>query len=589
MIVATAVVAPVAYMAMFSGFFATDDEGYFLVLFRDYLGGQPLLGPATPIYGPFFFETLAAFFKILGLAPGQDTGRLLTLAVWLLTDVLAALTTYRLTRNLWLSLGAELLTVHVLMDLTHEPMSPQALISLLLVLLATTATFRSTRPRLTAALVGGIVAALCLTKINVGFFAAYAVVLAWSAGLSGAWRRVVLPAAAVGGVVLPFALTSSLLTQAWVAEFAIGMALSSAALGVVLLTIGPRPAQPQGAAVWVLTGGALVIVVCVLIAIAGGTSLADLWNGLIVYSFRQPHIFTIPIDVSPLFDVIAAGSLAASILLARARSTTLLSPAIRASVGLSIWAAMFLVPTAIFLVTLPAAWVAAVRPGGEPGDHAMDYARVLLPGLAIANTLQAYPVSGTQASLAAFMQVFLGAICLADAAREVRRLSSGRSASRAPAAGAALGILAFGLNAAFTPGAYNHQVPLGLPAAMSVRVSAAQATQLRALVSAIDGQCSDLITFPGMNSFYVWTDQTPPPGLRSEVWMATYTDAQQQSVLDQISGANRLCVVKNDRVIRFWMGARSPHGPLVSFIDQNFVPIGTYGDYQLLTQSGKNG
>ncbi|HKC19314.1 MAG TPA: hypothetical protein VKE27_06740, partial [Candidatus Dormibacteraeota bacterium] len=380
-----ALIAPVAYVAIFSGFYATDDEGYFLVLFRDYLAGRPLLGPTTPVYGPFFFETLAAVFRVLGLAPGQDTGRTLTLVLWLLTGLLGALATFRLSRNLWLAIGAQLVTFHTLADLTHEPMSPQALIALLLVALAATATLQSARPRFSGAMAGGIVAALCLTKINVGLFAGVAVVVTWCACLRGTWRRVLLPAALVGTVLLPLAVTFSLLTQPWVAEFAIGMALTFASLGVVLLALD-RGSGTAYDARWVFVGGAAVTLTCLTIAIAEGTSLSDVWNGLIVFSLRVPHIFTIPLDISPLFDVIAVASLAGAIAVATLRRPSLLSPAIRASLGLAIFVAMFLVPTDVFLITLPAAWVVAVPPDGVVDDHLTRGTRVLLAALVIANT-----------------------------------------------------------------------------------------------------------------------------------------------------------------------------------------------------------
>jgi len=63
-------------MAMFSGFHAYDDEGYFLILLRDYLAGKPLLTASTPIYGPFFFETMGGLFKLLApfMAAGMRKG-----------------------------------------------------------------------------------------------------------------------------------------------------------------------------------------------------------------------------------------------------------------------------------------------------------------------------------------------------------------------------------------------------------------------------------------------------------------------------------------------------------------------------------
>ena len=572
-------------MAMFTGFHAYDDEGYFLVLLRDYLSGQPLLSPATPIYGPFFFETMAGVFKLLGLAPGHDVGRFVTAALWLLSSLLAGVAVFRLTRNLWLTVGAELLAFHALTALTIEPMSPQGLIALLLVALATAATFQATRPRLCAALIGGMVAALCLIKINVGFFAGVAVVVAWAAGLPDRYRRFALPTAFAAVVALPFAVTSTLLGTAWAAEFAVGVALAAAALGVAILATRPAAARRTDAW-WIAIGAVTLTVVCLGIAIGGGTSIGDIWNGLIVVSLRFPRVFTVPLDLNAAFDAIALLSLVAAVFVSRTASNVRLSAGIRATVGLSVWVALLLVPTTIFLFTLPAAWVAALRPGDEAEDVVGPYARVLLPAVAVINTLQAYPVAGTQLSLAAAPQVFVGAICLADALWIARRTPPARAfVSVAVRAAAALAGMAFVVNALFSAAAYQAGVPLGLPGAQLMRMPADRAADLRSIVTALDQRCATFITYPGMNSFYIWTGTKPPTEVRSELWMITFDASKQQSLVDRLARLPGLCVVKDQRQLDFWThGQPVADRPLIRYIDDSFTIGAASGEYQLLVR-----
>jgi hypothetical protein len=579
------VAAPFAYMAMFSGFHAYDDEGYFLILLRDYLSGQPLLSPATPVYGPFFFETMAAVFKLLGLAPSHDAGRFVTAVVWLLSSLLAGVAVFRMTRNLWLAVGAELLAFQSLVALTNEPMSPQGLIALLLAALVTTATFRAERPHLSAALIGGMVAALCLIKINVGFFAGVAVLVAWATGLPDRYRRFVMPGAITAIVALPFAVTSTLLDNAWAAEFAFVVALAAGALGVVML--GSRPGTaPRADAVWIVLGAVVLAVVCLGIAIAGGTSIGDIWNGLILVSLRVPRVFIAPLDLSVAVDAIAVLSFAAAILVARASAPARLSAAVRATVGLSVWVALLLVPTTVFLFTLPAAWVAAVRPGDEAADMVGPYARVLVPLLVVINTLQTYPVAGTQLSLAAEPQVFVGAICLGDAWWMARRKAPVRPfAAVMVRAAAVLAGLAFLVNAPFIAGAYQTDVPLGLAGAQSMRMPANRSADLRAVVAAIDQRCATFITYPGMNSFYVWSGKKPPTEVRSENWMITFDAGQQQSLVDRLAGVPGLCVVKNQRQVEFWTrGQPVADRPLIRYIDDAFTVAAVSGDYQVLVR-----
>ena len=576
-------------MAMFIGFHAYDDEGYFLQLLRDYLNGQPLLSPATPIYGPFFFETMGALFKVVGVVPDNDSGRLVTLALWLLSILLGAFTVHRLTRNPWLAAGALLVGFRALLALTTEPMNPQALIALLTIAMAAAATSGESRPRLRGALIGAIVAALCLIKINVGVFAGAAVALIWAAGLTDRWRRIVMPLIGTVFVVMAFALVEAMLRKAWALEFASVVALSAAAI-VVMLWRGRPDMNPRPYAVWIaawIAGGAAgLAAVCLGVAIAGGTSPAYIWNGLVVVTLRVPDVFAVPLEINPFVDLIAALSLAGAILVRLGRGRIQLTPATRVAVGLCMWAALLLLPTTIVLLTIPLAWVALSPPAGDGEDPVGPYARAFLPALSVAYTLQAYPVSGTELSLAALPQLMVGAICVSDGIRMAQRQGATRRfVAVASRFGVALGALAFLVTAAFTVTAFQSESPLGLPGAQSVRLPQAQAADLQAMVAAIDKDCSTFITYPGMNSFYIWTGSRPPTEVRSEVWMITFDSNQQRALVDRLSSQPGLCVVKDQRQVEFWTrGAAAPDRPLVRFIDDEFAVALSAGDYQLLVR-----
>ena len=121
--------------------------------------------------------------------------------------------------------------------------------------------------------------------------------------------------------------------------------------------------------------------------------------------------------------------------------------------------------------------------------------------------------------------------------------------------------------------------------ATAMRLQADQAAQVRAAVSALDQDCAAFVTYPGLESFYLWTNQSPPTDLRSEVWMITYDQGQQQSVVERLRGQPRLCVLESRREIDFWARGRPiAQRPLVEFIDQEFTPAGTFGEYVLLVR-----
>ena len=569
------VTAPIGYMTMFSVFRAYDDEGSFLITLRDYLSGHPLLTPNNSYYGPFYYEVMGGLFKLLGVAPTNDRGRFVTLAVWLIASVLAAILVYRLTQNLWLSLAAQLVAFSLLGSLSQEPMATYGLISLLLLGLALAATFTTTRPRAAAALIGALVGALCMVKINVGAFAVLAVVFAWTCGLAPPWRRFAAPAMAGVITLAPFELMRDLLDRGWVLDLALLTGLSAAAVGLAGMATARLRQSPQ--ARWLIVGGGATITASLAVALAGGTHPADIWNGLVVSAFRFPQLFTWPVNINPLADVWAVLSIIAGAVFLRARAPRPISDMARVAAGLFILLSVLLLPSSLFLLGLPLAWIATLGPRGRPAS----YHRVLLPALAVMESLQAYPVAGTQLSVAALLMIPVGAIVLHDGISGLRTASAARFA---PAA-LLLATVALALQGFLAASQFAAGTPSGLPGAEAVRMPAPQAAQLRQLVVAIDQECSSFITFPGMNSFYVWTGQTPPTDLRYGVWWLTPDATDQQATVSQLSVRSRLCVVKNQSIIDFWAQGRPvPRQPVVDFIEQNFADGGTYGDYQLLVQ-----
>jgi len=581
-------------MSMFSVFRAYDDEGYYLANLGDYLTGHPLLTQFAQVYGPFFYESVGGLFKLMGLSPSNDSGRYVTLALWLAASAAGGLVAFRLSRNLWLGLAAELLTFGVLSMLTSEPMSTYGLSALLLLGLAAAAIFRSARPRASAVSIGAIVAALCLIKINVGGFAAVAVALAWSASLPRRWRRILLPLMVGVITAAPFVLALPQLGVSWVLEFSIVVTFSAAAVGVACMGTA-RGSQPAPPGRWIAAGGGVVVIACLGIALAGGTRLVDIWNGLVVAPLQFPGLFTFPINLNVGSDVVAALAFAAAVAVSVWHripgGSAMTAGLVRVGAGVVMWLSMILLPVPTFLFALPLAWVATRAPNVDGGDPVGGYARVLLPALAVVEGLQAYPVAGSQLSMAALGLVPVGTIILGDGIRQLRAatVAAGGTVRAVGAVApvvllinvAALLALALTATSAFVSGN-----PLGLPGAESVRLQAESAGHLRQLVAAVDRGCSSFITFPGMNSFYIWTTQDPPTAVHIEVWWLVLDSDQQQALVQELAGKPRLCVIKNQHVIDMWaQGRQIPRRPLVDFIDREFVHDSTYGDYELLVRT----
>src|SRR4051812_47868311 len=70
------------YKRLFIWFAPWDDEGYMLVSLDSFHGGGRLYDEVYTSYGPFYFESMDAIFRLGGLAITHDHGRLVSLAVW---------------------------------------------------------------------------------------------------------------------------------------------------------------------------------------------------------------------------------------------------------------------------------------------------------------------------------------------------------------------------------------------------------------------------------------------------------------------------------------------------------------------------
>jgi hypothetical protein len=584
---------PIGYTSMFSIFQPYDDEGFHLLTLRAYVSGHALYTQLVTYYGPFFYEIIGGFFKLTGFEIANDSGRLVTLFIWLLASLAGGLVAYRLTHSLLLGLSSQLLTFNLLAALTNEPMQPGGLLSLLLIGLALTAAYRSRRPRATAVFIGALAAAALLVKINVGVFAVMAVAFAFAGSMTGRWRRLLLPATGLVLSVAPLALMLRLLDRDWATNYAFAVALAAAALTIVVTAAGARrPAAP--APLLMIGGGSAVAIVTIGIAVLTGTKLSDLANSIVLLAYGQPQLFVRPLNVKFWVVVCAAASAALAIAFAsirRGRPVAAVLPAIaRIAAGVLMWICVLLPPSYLLLLAVPLAWVAAVAPRDDLRSPTDGYARLLLPALAMMESLQAYPVAGTQVSIASLGVVWVGAITLNDGVRQLRAWAAGRSRPRlvgaatfVPLGALIISLAATSLWASVAVASYAAGSPLGLPGAELLRVPSMQQVALRSLSTSLRRDCTSFITMPGMSSLYIWAGQDAPAPLFDTDWIYFLDSEQQQSIVDQVRSLPGMCVVRNDVVVKFWgQGRPVPSGPLIDFIQTNFVSSGSYGDYELL-------
>lgn len=586
----TLVLAPVGFMSMFSVFQPYDDEGYFLWTLRDYLAGHAVY----QIYGPVYYEVMGSVFRLLGLAVTTDNGRLVTLVLWLLGSLIGGVGVLTLTRNLWLGVAGQFLTFHALSAYTYEPMHPSGLIGVLLVLLAALAAYRARSPRAVATLMGAVVAALVLVKINVGGFGVLALAFALATSLSGRWKRVLLPAMALVVVAAPLVLMAPMFNRQWVWELALVLSLSGGGVAIAAFRAA-APAIRRSEAVWLAGGAAALTMGCLAIAAAGGMRPSDL-VGAVTSALSLPGLFVLPaiVTLPHVAWALICVAAAAAILLARfgARTSPAVPAFLRIGIGALTWFSVLLLPSWYLLLAFPLAWVAMLPPPGDAENPTDHWARVLLAALAVMEALQVYPVAGTQQWLAALTLVPVGAITLNDGLRQLRALAlTTRSESlltvskSLPRGAVVVNVAVWALFVYLSGMAYASGRPLGLPGAELMRLPPAQASALQSLASVTDRDCTTLLTLPRMASLNLWTERAGLSSLYSDfgIWIFSLDAAKQQSIVTQIRDREGVCVVFSQEMLNFEAEGRPvPRGPLVEYIGTAFQPAGNFGIYELL-------
>lgn len=601
----TAIVAYVGYLWIFTGFHSYDDEGFMLIALRGYISGHALYDQISVQYGPFFFEFFRVF-GVLGVPFDNDSGRLVTLAVWLAIALLSGVAVFAFTRNLALGLTTQLIAFGSLAALTNEPMHPGGLVLLLVTGVASIALISAGRwsGRRPFFLMGALVAAAILTKINVGGFAAisvgFACVLTFPS-LARAWPiRLV---AAAGFVAVPFLLMRADLNQASVQRYAFHVTFC--ALALVVATSASRPDLNRRTLELgsLIVGGAALAVVTVAVAFFTGTSPNGLLHGMILNPLQQAETFAIPLDLpgSTLkWDAIGLGGALLWVLyrLLAPRPQVGLEGVIRVFVGLFIWLTLLgsIAITGLFQVTalntrlvLPAAmaWIVAAPRGGPNGFEKLDFVRAVVPAIAILQTLHAFPVAGSQAAFSALMLVPVGALCIGDGLAQLAYLGLGRLHQQAVSGLIFLTILVSWLPTALNQArtAYASDVNLALPGATRVHVPAGQAAILRQVTQSLKANCDNFISLPGLDSFYVF-GQFNPPTAGPTRWLWLSNDVQQQhAAIASSDRVSRLCVLENQDMINFWLHSGPiPDGPLADYVRQGFVQAEAIGPYSLLVR-----
>ena len=601
-----------AYFIIFTTFAPYDDEGTLLIGLRAFVDGDPLYRDIWSVYGPFYYELFGGLFSLFGQEVTTNASRTIVLVVWVATSLFFGVAAHRFTRNLWLGLTGMIAAFGSLVVLANEPMHPHGLCVLLLggfaLLLASGP---SRRPAWLGAASGALLAALLMTKVNLGIFAIAAVVVA---AAFTAWpfagRLPIRWLVGAAFLAMPLAVLGRDLDLAWTRELAL---LEILAMGAVL--VAARPLRPTATnrvlSRWLFgaaAGFAVALVAILLVLLATGPSLADAYDGIVRQALGIRDLLIgqtpfPPVTVLTWAIVALAGAfLATRLLRAPQARPALWSALVRAAAGLATWLAIAhivvvgLNPSSANPVIVPmlVAWIAAIPPLGVTETPYKRFLRVLLPALAVAETLQMYPVPGSQLGIASVSFVSVGALCFADALTELRAVYSTPSfrLARLGEVTAVAGVALAGIFATTTlvmPAAarivdYRDNTKLDLRGAGLMHLPAQTTETYEQLVGLLDRyECTTFIGWPGMGSVYLWADLPSPAPQPPNAWFYGLDDDQQRQAVGQLRASARPCVIRNEEQAGSYLrGEPAPDSPLVRYVSDNFKLKFDVGAYEFM-------
>jgi hypothetical protein len=593
-----------AYWALFSQFAPYDDEGFFEHGFRLFAQGHALYNNYYTQYGPFPYELWGWLFRIAGRTLTTDTGRLIQVGIWCTASLSLGFLAHRLTRQLGIGIAVQALSFQALGVMLNEPMHPGGLIALMLILAVCIVVFGFDRwPARSLIALGGLLACVALTKINLGGYAfialVYASVMAHPSLRRRAWARRTV---SLGIVALGPLIMYGQLDDDWALRYA-----ALAAGGALALCIAVEGIEHAAADDWLSEvsarrflgcwiGGAFAVAIVILaLVIAQGSTPGEIFYDVVIRASRTGSIVTVPIMLGSRVVVWAFGGVAVAFTLARsgalkraAEIPELVTGLSRIAVGIAIWlsltatAPVSLLPDAALALAMPLAWVAAI-PSRHGSQTAGSYfVRLFITTLALIEALDGFPVAGSQIEFGAVLFFVCGAICVADGLADIHAWSSERVARgllridirNFVSAGAAALALIFVYVEVDQPlqtfrASYEANIALAVNGASRLRLPQGQAFGIDQVVNLLVADCRSLVTLPGQFSFNDWTGlSTPSDLLLSEDAWTTMTAEESRRAVRTLRTTPGLCVLNT-------VGLDPQTGAVAAYVAKDFRPIGS--------------
>jgi hypothetical protein len=582
-----------AYFFIFSRSMSLD-EGYLMITVQGFNSGHALYDSVFTQYGPLYYFYEWVLRAVLSVPLTHDATRFLSILHWLLAAIVLGFAAWRMTRSAFAALFVAAVSFIHLSALANEPGHPQELVVVLLALAIVLAAGFS-RNRWTLESLAVLTALLVFTKINVGVFFGFALLPAMRCYSSdrfarGAWNWLLFAVSAI----LPFVLMRRHLDADWCRNFATIAAATTMTTLFVSQRVSGEPGL--GAKKYFTSGAAFGFTAAILLGVTLllGTSWQGLLDGLFLTPLKMPRVALLALAVSgaAVANALASAGCGVLIVLRRndARLISLLN-ILKALYGIVGAFCLMGGAKAQLAYLLPWVWLAAV-PGAKPaGSAGQNFARVLLCLAAAWQSLQAYPIAGTQVTLATFLLVLAYGVCLNDSFRAAAQTNRAQALLSAltpqklfltqTLAGLALVFVFTNVWCKLPDVRREHARlrPLELPGSTHLRMDDETSTMYRGLAQYLAAESGTFVTYPGVNSLYFWAGKRPPTQLNSTGW-GQLTHAQQREILGTLARAERPRLVIVEAMMQNWDSAPyDPIRPLERFVAEECRPLRRMGRF----------
>ena len=595
-VIAVCLIGVFAFGSLFTTFVFWDDEGYFLLAYRDFLMGRTPYDDIYSVYGPYTFLSAGLFTAFDAANVTHDVLRWITLPVWLAIAILFAGLVWRWTGQFAVCIAVVLLIGLRLNGIAKAVGHPQLwIIAALTMLLWVGARWlsgvRHVRRAFWAGLITGVI---LLFKINIGLFILIAFALAVTLQLQdGRLRTLSFLISVLVASCLPAFMILNVAEAASEKLFVFVYVVSLVAI-IFTASHQPRPDPVRPAALlWLSAGLILAISVGIGGVLATGTTPHGVVDGLIISPRLLSRMYHNPfLDAgrrsSLLLCAFAAASANVVMIIRRVEFSqkTIALAGVKTLAGavllLSLWYdhRLALSGSLLFL------WLLVFDVSQmEPVAY---LERTLLALLSVLCSLQLFPMAGEQVDWATLLPMTAAAVLFADGTRTLSKQTVTLSVRYPIISPSTLGLLLAGsllassaINAGRLWNRWRSLHAVDLPGTSWLRLPSEDTTRLSYMTNQIAANCRTVLSVPGLYSFSLWSGVPPMEQRRIPSWPFLWgNDVLENELRNPQQGG---CVLVSVPGYRFYQNfaAMPTNDDLLTTIRATMTPIASVQDLTL--------